>query len=176
MNLDYYTTNEFGEQVLSNDPEVGVPTRGKYRFKVKWLQSPSLSETSKRGYFLVPNIKEYNQNNEAVDKSYAFSVDWNDYGTVNPVTNLLNTNGQIMVQSAIDCDDKFYLMQYNKVYTVSQFINGISKGRGFERYIGIKNILDESCSGDNNRFPTNDGNFRFDILYIIFMFFYNLFY
>jgi hypothetical protein len=171
MNLDYYTTNEFGEQVLSNDPEVGVPTRGKYRFKVKWSQSPSLSETSKRGYFLVPNIKEYNQSPESVNKSYAFSVDWNDYGTVRPNSNLLDANGQIMVQSAIDCDDKFYLMQYNKVYTVSQFINGISRGSGFERYIGIKNILDEACAGDNNRFPTNDGNFRFDILYIIFMFF-----
>jgi hypothetical protein len=43
MNLDYVTTNEFGEQVLSQDPEVGVPTQGKYRFKVKWDQSPSIS-------------------------------------------------------------------------------------------------------------------------------------
>jgi len=171
MNLDYYTTNEFGEQVLSNDPEVGVPTKGKYRFKVKWSQSPSLSETSKRGYFLVPNIKEYDQSDVAVEKSYAFSVDWNDYGTVFTSSGLLDANGQIMVQSAINCDDKFYLMQYNKVYTVSQFINAINRGLGFERYIGIKNILDESCAGDNNRFPTNDGNFRFDIIYIIFMFF-----
>ena len=35
MNLDYVTTNEFGEQILSNDPTVGIPTKAKYRFKIK---------------------------------------------------------------------------------------------------------------------------------------------
>ena len=167
MNLDYYTTNEFGEQVLSNDPEVGVPTKAKYRFKVKWSQSPSLSESTRRGYFLVPNIKEYKNNN--FQKSYAFSVDWNDYAYTGTTSD--NILAQKIVQEAINCDDKFYLMQYNKVYTVSQFISGRKQGNGLERYIGIKNILDETCTGLNNRFPTNDGNFRFDILYIIFMFF-----
>jgi len=163
MNLDYYITNEFGEQVLSNDPEKGIPTKGKYRFKVKWSQSPSLSETTRRAYFLVPNIKEYEAPNG--DESYAFSVDWYDYGFSG------SSNFNQIIQEAIDCKDRFYMMQYNKVYTVSQFISGVRKGTGMERYIGIKNILDDTCSGLNYRFPTNDGNFRFDILYIIFMFF-----
>ena len=157
MNMDYYVTNEFGEQVLSNDPEVGIPTKAKYRFKVKWAQSPSVSEGTKRAYYLVPNIREYSEPYR--EESYAFSVDWADYG-----------NSQ-MIQDAINCDDKFYLMQYNKVYTVSEFIDNHKKGSGAEKYIGIKNILEESCESSNNRFPTNDGNFRFDILYIIFMFF-----
>jgi hypothetical protein len=156
MNMDYYTTNEFGEQVISNDPEVGIPTKAKYRFKVKWAQSPSLSEVTKRAHYLVPNIREYSTGQI---ESYAFSVDWADYGD------------QQMIQDAINCEDKFYMMQYNKVYTVSEFIDNHKRGSGAERYIGIKNILDESCESENNRFPTNDGNFRFDILYIIFMFF-----
>ena len=50
-------TDEFGNLVKSNDPAKGVATKGKYRFKVKWSQSPSLSETTRRAYFLVPNIK-----------------------------------------------------------------------------------------------------------------------
>jgi hypothetical protein len=156
MNMDYYTTNEFGEQVISNDPEVGIPTKAKYRFKVKWAQSPSLSEVTKRAHYLVPNIREYST---FPIESYAFSVDWADYGD------------QQMIQDAINCEDKFYMMQYNKVYTVSEFIDNHRGGSGTERYIGIKNILDESCESENNRFPTNDGNFRFDIIYIIFMFF-----
>ena len=164
MNLDYYVTNEFGEQVLSNDPEKGIPTKGKYRFKVKWSQSPSLSETTRRAYFLIPNIKENIVANHT-EESYAFSVDWYDYAYSG------DSSFNQIIQEAIDCEDRFYMMQYNKVYTVSQFINGIRKGKGFERYIGIKNILDETCVGLNNRFPTNDGNFRFDIIYIIFMFF-----
>ena len=157
MNMDYYTTNEFGELVLSNDPEIGIPTKAKYRFKIKWNQSPSITELNKRANYLVPNIREYSSGNQ--DESYAFSLDWADYGTVQ------------MIQDAINCEDKFYLMQYNKVYTVSGFIHNHRRGSGAERYIGIKNILEESCETENYKFPTNDGNFRFDILYIIFMFF-----
>lgn len=184
MNLDFVTTNEFGEQVLSNDPKIGIPTKGKYRFKVKWGQSPTLSDPVKRGYFLVPNIKEYgwdsngntnpiqtgNQNLEFAVESYAFSVDWNDYGNIN------TSIGRQMIQEAIDCEDRFYFMQYNKVYTVSQFIDSSRNGGGIERYIGIKNILDSECESTNNRFPTNDGNLRFDIIYILFMLLSIIFY
>jgi len=180
MNLDYITTNEFGEQVISDNPEVGIPTNAKYRFKVKWGQSSSLSESIKRGYFLVPNIKEHGWTNSntdpfkqpigteqrtLVDKSYAFSLNWSDYGVIG------TTVGDHMIQEAIDCQDKFYFMSYNKVYTVSQFIDSFREGSGLERYVGIKNILDNECESDNYRFPTNDGNLRFDILYIIFTFF-----
>lgn len=160
MNLDYLITNEFGEQVISDDPKKGIPTKGKYRFKVKWNQSPSLSETVKRGYFLVPNIKEHgwsssntNPNSTFKHKSYAFSLDWDDY---------------VDFQSAIDCTDTFYLMQFNKVYTVSQLVDQYRKGYLNNQFIGIKNILDESCESENNKFPTNDGVFRFDLIYFLF--------
>jgi hypothetical protein len=165
MNLDFVTTNEFGEQVISNDPKIGIPTKGKYRFKVKWGQSPTLSESTKRGYFLVPNIREYGWNQDGgsvvnpteLVKSYSFSLDWNDY-----------TDNNELLKEYINCEDRFYFMQYNKVYTVSQFIDNSRRGGGLERYIGIKNILDSECESVNNRFPTNDGNLRFDILYILF--------
>ena len=58
MNLDYVYTDENGVKKISSDPKLGVPTRGKYRFKVKWSQSAALSESTKRAYFLLPNIKE----------------------------------------------------------------------------------------------------------------------
>jgi hypothetical protein len=69
MNLDYTYTDEFGERKISLDGSVGVPTRGKYRFKIKWQQSPSLREETKRGYFLVPNIKEYGWNSDMNEPS-----------------------------------------------------------------------------------------------------------
>jgi hypothetical protein len=56
MNLDFITTNEFGEQVFSNDEKKGIPTRGKYRFKIKWNQSPDLSLPIRKANFLVPNV------------------------------------------------------------------------------------------------------------------------
>jgi len=59
MNLDYQYTDENGIRRISPDGSVGVPVRSRYRFKIKWQQSTSLSEENRRGYFLVPNIKEW---------------------------------------------------------------------------------------------------------------------
>jgi len=67
MNLDYVFTNEFGEQVLSNDPSKGIPTKGKYRFKFKWQNEEGLQNSFQRANFLVPNIKEYGWSNSAND-------------------------------------------------------------------------------------------------------------
>jgi hypothetical protein len=174
MNLDYLITNEFGEQVISDDPNKGIPTKGKYRFKVKWAQSPSLGESIRRGYYLVPNIKEYGWNSTGNDptknsgigtqyafKSYAFSLDWDDYGDTTPM-------GQHMIQEAINCEDRFYLMQYNKVYTVSQMIDKFRGGLFPDNFVGIKAISQDDCNTENNKFPTNDANFRFDIIYTLF--------
>jgi hypothetical protein len=174
MNLDYVITNEFGEQVISPEPDKGIPTKGKYRFKIKWAQGNDLSEPIKRGYFLVPNVREYwtdpnvdpfsypnpdpnvNPSFSKAEKSYSFSTNWDDY-----------TN----VKLAINCEDYFYEMSYNKVYTVSQFMDSYNRGTLLNRKLGIKDILDESCQGDINKFPTNDGQFQFDIIYIFFTIF-----
>ena len=59
MNLDFVYTSESGERLVSNDPNIGIPTKAKYRFKVKWEQPPTLSGKIIRGAFLVPNIKEW---------------------------------------------------------------------------------------------------------------------
>jgi hypothetical protein len=137
MNLDYVTTNEFGERVFSNDPKVGIPTRGKYRFKIKWNQSPSLNENVKRAYYLVPNVREYGWINNINDpfinpaivgqeemarKSYSFSLDWDDY---------------VDFQTAVNCEDTFYKFSYNKVYTVSQLISQYRNGTLANRILSI---------------------------------------
>lgn len=67
MNLDYVITNEFGQQILSNDPTKGVPTKGKYRFKFKWQNEQGLQGSFLRADFLVPNIKEYGWSTSGTD-------------------------------------------------------------------------------------------------------------
>jgi hypothetical protein len=164
MNLNYVVTNEFGEQVFSQDPTVGIPTKGKYRFKVKYTQPTSFeTEEIRRGYFLVPNIKEYGwvdaDNDPAyiVDTddinykkflgSYYFGTDWSGY------TNQAD---------AIACKDTFYEMEYNKVYTVSQHYDQYKKGFNRSKFIGIKEITDSSCASENNKYPATDGVQSFD--------------
>ena len=267
MNLDYVYTDEEGNQQISNNPNVGIPTKGKYRFKVKWEQGPELSESTKRAYFLVPNVKEYgwqnsdddpylnynvneqigipvfaeiesnspnengqyaflstylsqtpnfiyrlttsenvqdlqifysdgtqylsqNINSEDIDglyfvftridegvyaiinflkidedrflleQSYAFSLDWTDY---------------VNVQEAINCDDTFMELKYNKVYTVSQLIDRYVAERRPWNTTGIKNIIDEKCTGEYNKFPTNDAFFRTTFNYILYNIIFEIF-
>ena len=268
MNLEYVYTDEEGNQQISNNPDVGIPTKGKYRFKVKWEQGPELSESTKRAYFLVPNIKEHgwvNSDNDPylesnfneqigtpvtvnidsnspddngnyiylsddlnpldvgrvyrlsstlnvenfqifytdgtpytsqninpqdftslyyvydridegsdaiinflkidkdrflLEQSYAFSLDWTDYANVN---------------DAINCEDTFMELQYNKVYTVSQLIDRFVSERRPWNTTGIKNILDDKCTGQYNKFPTNDAFFRVNFTYIIYNLIFEVF-
>ena len=185
MNLDYISINEFGERIISNDPKVGIPTKGKYRFKVKWKQPNDLSQPIKRGYYLVPNIRENGWVSPSIDprlqdvsnpakysqfvKSYAFSLDWNDYGDTG------TTVGDKIIQTAIDCEDRFYEFNYNKVYTVSNLIDLYHKGWATGRFIGIKQITDTNCDSTNYKFPTNDAVKNFDILFLIINMFLSLY-
>ena len=166
MNLDYFITNEFGEKVISNDPTIGIPTRAKYRFKIKWTQPTGLSEQTRRPYFLVPNVREYGWNNISADPNYSisqtakeklagsyyFGLDWTGY-----------TN----VDAAVNCEDTFYQFDYNRVYTVAGLIDEFKNGaRG--RFIGIKEIDNQDCESTINKFPVNEGFRNFDTIYFIF--------
>ncbi len=168
MNLDYVITNEFGEKVLSNDPTIGIPTKGKYRFKIKWQQSASVNEQTKRAYFLVPNVREYGWRSSSSDPnvisnlsltqkkelqgSYYFGLDWSGY-----------TN----TQAAINCEDTFYEFDFNRVYTVSGLIDEFKNGaKG--RFIGIKEIDSQDCESTTNKFPVNEGFRNFDLLFFLF--------
>jgi hypothetical protein len=261
MNLDYVTTNEFGEQVLSNDPNVGIPTTGKYRFKIKWQNEEGLQNNFMRGNYLVPNIKEhgwdsgnrdfdpfknidtlqneysitisppYNpqsvvglprggfflnsvENTQQLDltingtpyvgsmdsiplpqnlntiqfnaipidntqpitiiftlideslfnlyRSYAFSLDWDDYG--DPGT----PAGLQMLNEAISCQDRFYKFHYNKVYTVTSFIDRYKNGTNRARHLGIKEITNRTCQSENNKLPVNDIVRNFDFIFFLF--------
>jgi hypothetical protein len=261
MNLEYVYTDEQGNRQISNNPEIGIPTKGKYRFKIKWEQGPALSESTKRAYFLVPNVREYgwgdsgdpylgynfneqigttipvsipsnspddngnyvllstylvqnpnflyrlnntlnvenfqifyldgspytsqniysqdipslyfvydriDEGSNAIinflkidkdrfllEQSYAFSLDWTDY---------------VNVTDAINCEDTFMELQYNKVYTVSQLMDRYVSEKRPWNTTGIKNILDDKCTGEYNKFPTNDAFFRVSFTYI----FYNI--
>jgi hypothetical protein len=257
MNLDYIITNEFGEQVISNDPTKGIPTKGRYRFKFKWNNEGGLQNEFQRANFLVPNIKEhgwvssstdpfdpnsttpfsiimlstfpvnppqytgsttaasnggllfedsvnsknftiyiddgsgpqpyygdisvipvnagdivlavsepidntqqqevnftfYPQNYFDLLRSYSFSLDWDDY--VDPL-------------SAINCEDTFYEMNYNKVYTTAMFLDRYKNGVSRARHLGIKEIDNRTCKSTVNTFPSNDIIRNFDIIFFIF--------
>jgi len=177
MNLDYIVTNEFGERVLSNDATLGIPTKGKYRFKIKWTQPNDLTIQTRRPSYLVPNVKEYGWTTSTSDptnplasptdkdiqeSSYYFGLAWTGY------TNGFTGSERIdRLNEIIDCEDTFYEFQFNRVYTISSLIDQYKKG-GRGRFIGIKEIDDDECASTINKFPVNDGFKNFDLLYFLF--------
>ena len=182
MNLDYFITNEFGEKVISYDPSIGIPTKSKYRFKIKWQQPPTLTEQTRRPYFLVPNVKEYGWTNSNSDplngttiaqkrlaSSYYFGLAWsgytNGFGTGTDYYNRLN--------EIIDCEDTFYEFGFNRVYTISQLIDEYKLG-GRSRFIGIKEIDSSDCESTINKFPVNEGFRNFDLLFFLFSFLFQI--
>ena len=180
MNLDFVTTNEFGEQIFSNDPTVGIPTKGKYRFKIQYQNENAATAQVIRADYIVPNIKEYGWRNlsgpdengpndpSLQEKSYAFSLDWQDYAQIDPITSGFTTLGQQMLQEALNCDDRFFEFNFNRVYTVSGFLDRWKWGYNRSRHLGIKEITNRDCSSTTNRMPVNDGVRNFDLIFFLF--------
>lgn len=177
MNLDYFVTNEFGERVISYDPTIGIPTKSKYRFKIKWQQPNTITASVRRPYFLVPNVREYgwsslNQdpnifnNTSQTDKnklksSYYFGLDWSGY-----TYGFNQTESNTKIEDIINCRDTFYEFQFNRVYTVAGLIDQFKNG-GRGRFIGIKEIDSNACDDTVNKFPVNEGFRNFDFLFFI---------
>ena len=168
MNMDFIFTNEFGENEITNDPNKGIPTSACYRFRISG-KNQTLGRVRSVGSFLVPNIREY-QND--VDKSYAFSLDWNDYPTSAKNTSIIfnQTYGSYYPQ------DYFYRFTYNKVYAVTSYISSHIEGPigtiSPSSFLGIKDIApkeEDDCESSVLTPPTNYAykQFNFSILLAI---------
>jgi len=169
MNMEYVYTNQFGENEITNDPNKGVPTSACYRFRVS-AKHTDLGRVRAVGSYLVPNIREYSTNEDEVDKSYPWSLQWEDYPTAALSDTVIfnNTYGSYYPQ------DYFYRFNYNKVYGVSSFLGSYFSGNGFSRdtYLGIKEIVpkdEDDCQNNVVTPPTNWAikNFNFAILLAI---------
>lgn len=138
MNLDYVVTSEDGTLIPSADPNIGVPTRARVRFRIGMDETGGEGRLRTRAKYLVPNNP---QNPNQIDYSF----------------------GEETVK-----ESSFVDLYWNKIYSVSNFIpryqtsnltgiidstaaaSVIPKGR---RFTGIKNV--DACSGDKNPFPFN---------------------
>jgi hypothetical protein len=183
MNLDYIITNEEGEKIISNNPNIGIPTKAKYRFKIKWSQPKDLTSQVRRGYYLVPNVKEYgwslssddpnystnNNVKRKLSSSYYFGLDWSGY-----TDGFIGQEVSDRLNEVINCEDTFYEFKYNKIYTVSSLIDQYKNG-GRGRFIGIKEIDNDECAATVNKFPVNDAFKNFDLLFFIFSLLFQLF-
>lgn len=139
MNLDYVTTDEFGNLIPSNDPNIGVPTRAKVRFRVGMDITDNIGRVRTRGEYLIPNNPTSGDN-----------IEFDDYFLFDTLNGAeLNDNRK---------DVLFRDIYWGLVYTVKNYIPRVQR-RCFTttceragRFLGIKNV--DNCE-NNQSFPYN---------------------
>lgn len=87
MNLDYITTDEYGNIVPTDDPNRGIPTRARVRFRIGMLENGSEGRLRSRAKYLVPHNPstlaqvDYSFSEKTKDASF-FNMYWNKIYTV----------------------------------------------------------------------------------------------
>ncbi len=140
MNLDYVTTDEYGNIVPTDDPNKGVPTRARVRFRFSLADFESDYQNSHLVKVLVPNNPHEEENKIQADYDFGTATDDNEEGTLS-----------------------FRDLFYNNVYTVKSYIPRLQH-RNFDkekRFSGIKAV---NVNVGNNPIPYN--NMRIDITFL----------
>ena len=144
MNLDYIMTDEFGNIVPTDDPDKGIPTRARVRFRITLDDPPSDNAARKRCRYLVPN-------NPRMDERYPkFLADEEHMPDYEFGTSTL--------------DESYCDLFWNKVYTVKNYIPRLQKNSKItnRKHTGIKLI---NHYGDNNPMPYNNLSIKLSFTY-----------
>ena len=156
MNLDYIMTDEFGNIVPSDNPEKGIPTRTRVRFRISLDKVPNDNTARNRCQYLVPNNPRLDEERYP-DFTKTKEVDY-EFGT--------NTK-----------EENYRDLFWNKVYTVKNYIPRLQKNTWVKnrKHTGIKLI---NHFGDNNPMPYNNMNikltFQYRLICVIAKIFINL--
>lgn len=149
MNLDYVTTDEYGNMVQTDDPTKGIPTRTRARFRVSLDDSPNDATNRKRCKVLIPNNPQINQTNETEPEKMSefdktLTPDY-DFGLAT-------------------WDESYRDMFWNKVYSIKSFVPRLQKGKKTQerKFTGIKMT---NHYGSNNPAPYNNVNIKLTLVF-----------
>ena len=142
MNLDYVVTDEFGNMVPTDDPNKGIPTRTRVRFRISMNETETDDTARKRARFLVPNNPKLN---EDYPDFYQYHEADYEFGTFTK-------------------EESYRDMFWNKVYTVKSYIPRLQKAKSLRRntFTGIKTV---NHAGNNNPFPYNNLSVKLTFTY-----------
>lgn len=139
MNLDYVCSDEYGNIVPTDNPNKGIPTRTRVRFRFSLNDFASDAENNHLSKMLVPsNPQSYEElKPSGLSSFYAF-------GTYTK-------------------EEEFRDLLWNKVYSVKSYIPRLQKGNADreKRFSGFKAV---NVNGGNN--PTPYNNMRIDITFM----------
>lgn len=137
MNLDYMMTDEYGNMVPTDDPNKGIPTRTRVRFRVSLENFGENTDNYFKSKALVPNNPDISKHGD---------IDYN-FGSETQ-------------------DESFRDLYWNNVYTIKSYIPRFQKSKNWrsERFSGIKHC---NIYGNNNPMPYNNIRVRLPLMFRI---------
>lgn len=149
MNLDYQVTDEFGNLVSTDDPDKGIPTRARVRFRIG--MDDNTTEINPRAKHLVPHNPRQHANTQlsgTTEFPYGKPAIDFEFGPNTSKASLADLTWNTIYSV------KNYIRRYEKTYSDDP------RNRAF---IGIKDV--DSVDGDINPFPYNSLNIVSDSLF-----------
>jgi hypothetical protein len=155
MNLEYLVTDELGDLVPTDDPNKGIPTRARVRFRIG--MDNNASGISKRAKYLVPhNPRKHAQ--AVTQPQFIGTTPEFPYGE--PVIDFeFGPNTSKASLADLTWNTVYSVKNYIRRYEKS-FVSTLASERAF---IGIKDV--DSAGGDINPFPYNSLNIVVDPLF-----------
>lgn len=142
MNLDYMMTDEYGNMVPTDNPDRGIPTRARVRFRLSMQDNEENTDNFFRPKVLVPNNPQFTENGTAEQIDYEF-------GTYTR-------------------EESYRDLFWNNVYSVKGYIPRFQKrkiwGWKEDKFTGIK-----ECNryGANNPIPYNNIRIKLPLMFTI---------
>jgi hypothetical protein len=147
MNVEHVITDEFGNLVPSFDPDVGVATKGMYRFKMKFLEPPA-SPKRRTAQLIFPSLNR-NTGGTTIDTT----LGGNNNSTENARWSDRLDTWRTSVGTAIESWNSFYkdfhTFEFNQIYSISQYMTKYKRGGNRWNFLGVKDVDDSEF----NLFP-----------------------
>ncbi len=172
MNIGHVITNEFGELEPSPNPNVGLATKGMYRFNMKFAESENGKYRTANMLFPNLGVDFGGFNYASSDRSIEyvrFSDNITDYnrrisypaGTGGSVVAFSTPTDELNIQSF---RKQFHLFEWKQLYTIAHYLKKYKKGPNRFSFIGIKNT---DVSETLNPFPFTNMIYDFNIIYFM---------
>ena len=128
MNVGRVITNENGDLVPSDDPEVGLPTKGSYRMKIKFNEPP-VNQKRRTANMIFPSLPE----------THGGSVGYTSTGNINDIGGTEDQRFTDNINDYKDIEKDFHLFEWKQLYTIAQYIKKYKKGSNRWSFLGLKN-------------------------------------
>lgn len=142
MNLDYMMTDEYGNMVPTDNPDIGIPTRTRVRFRISMADNEENVDNYFRAKMLVPHNPQNLDDDTHEEYDYEFG--------------------------SLTREESFRDLFWNNVYSVKSYIPRFQKrkvgGWKEKKFTGIK-----SCNfyGSNNPMPYNNIRIKLPFIFTV---------